>query len=316
MKTVLVTGGAGYIGSVAVKKLIEKKFNVIVIDNLSRGLKELINEKANFYKGDLCDKDFLEKVFSENKIESVIHFAGYKAVGESMKNATKYSQNISGTINLLDTMNIHCVKRIIFSSTAAVYGTPKEKIIDETCETNPINYYGFTKLTCENLIKWYSEIYGLKYCILRYFNVAGDGGLNYIDPYAENIIPIIMEFVFEKRNKLTIFGDDYDTRDGTGIRDYLHVSDLINAHILALDLKENQVINLGTSSGTSVKELVHETEKIIGKKIDFEIKGRRTGDPDMLTTSNKKAKEILGWIPKRDVKDIIYSTWEAYRGIN
>jgi UDP-glucose 4-epimerase len=313
MKNILVTGGAGYIGSVCVKKLIEKNKNVIIIDNLSKGLKELVDKKAKFYEGDLCDKDFVDKVFSENKINEVIHFAGYKAGRESMKNVVKYSQNITGTINLLDAMIKYKVELIVYSSSAGVYGNPKKKIINEDCNTSPINYYGYTKLACENLIKWYSKIYGLKYCFLRYFNVAGDGGLDYIDPDAQNIFPIIMEVIFGIREKLVIFGEDYNTKDGTCVRDYIHVLDLVDAHISALDIKKNCALNLGSGEGFSLKDLVNTTEKITGKNFNFEFGERQDGEPDFLMASNLKAKEVLNWTPKYSLKDMIESIYEVYK---
>jgi len=312
-KTILVTGGAGYIGSVAVKVLVEKGYNVVVIDNLSKGSKELVHKKAKFYEADLVDDVSLGKVFVENDINAVILFASYKAVEESMKDAVKYSDNIKGTINLLNQMIKNDVKKIIFSSSAAVYGEPKKGIVDEKSPTKPINFYGFTKLDCENIIEWYHEIYNLGYVSLRYFNVAGDAGLNYVDPDAKNVLPIIMEVLFEKRDKLMVFGDDYPTRDGTCIRDYIDVNDLVDAHILALETDYNGVINLGTSNGVSVKELITLTEEVVGKKIPFIIGKKRPGDPPMLIASNKLAKKVLGWEPKRTVKEMIKTTYEAYK---
>jgi UDP-glucose 4-epimerase len=313
-ETILVTGGAGYIGSAAVKKLISKGYDVIVVDNLSKGKRNLVDKKAIFFEVDLTNKKELATVFNQ-KIDYVMHFASYKAVGESMKNPEKYSDNIIGTINLLDLMVKHNVKKIIYSSTAAVYGMPEKNPITEDHPTNTINYYGYTKLTSEKIIDWYSSIHDLKYVSLRYFNIAGDFGLNYIDPEAENIFPIIMEVIFGKRDKLTIFGDDYDTRDGTCIRDYIDIHDLIDAHILALNINENQIINLGTSNGTSVKELVDAIIKVTGKDFPYEIGKKREGDPGTLIASNEKAKEILNWEPKKDIKDMIKSTFDAYNNI-
>ncbi len=312
MKTILVNGGAGYIGSVAVKELIKKGYNVIVIDNLSKGLKELVDVGAKFYEFDLTEKEKVMKVFSENKIDGVIHFAAYKAVGESMEDAPHYSDNIRGLMSVLDAMVAYDVKRIIFSSTAAVYGEPDEEILTEKTPTKPVNYYGFTKLKCEEIMEWYTQIHGLKPLALRYFNVAGDGGLNYIDPNALNVLPIIMEVVFGIRSELEIYGNDYDSRDGTCIRDYIDVRDLVDAHILALDNNYCGPINLGTSKGTSVMELVKYTEEVTGKEFPHKIVGRRAGDPGVLTASNKLAKEILGWEPKYNIKDMIQTTYDAY----
>jgi UDP-glucose 4-epimerase len=311
-QTVLVTGGAGYIGSAAVKSLIYEGYNVIVVDNLSKGKKKLVDKKAIFYKADLTDKKKLMKIFENNKINIIMHFASYKAVGESMINPKKYSDNITGTINLLDLMVKYNIKKIIYSSTAAVYGIPNKKIIDENHPTNTINYYGYTKLASEEIINWYSKIHNLNYVFLRYFNIAGDFDMNYVDPNAENIFPIIMEVIFGKRDKLIIFGDDYDTRDGTCVRDYIDIHDLIEAHILALNINDNQIINLGTSNGTSVKELVKGVIEVTGKDFSYEIGKKREGDPATLIASNKKAKEILGWKPKKTIKEMIKSTFDAY----
>jgi UDP-glucose 4-epimerase len=311
---ILVTGGAGYIGSLCVKKLIDNNHEVVVIDNLSHGRKDLIDKNAVFYEKDLNDMIALDEIFTKHKIESVIHFAGYKDVGESSKNGIKYSQNISGTINLLNAMVKHNVNKIIYSSSAALYGIPLEsKPITEENPVSPINYYGYTKLCCEDLIKWYGQIYNLKYVSLRYFNVAGDGGLNYVDYNAQNVIPIIMEVVFEKRDIFQIYGNDYDTRDGTCIRDYIDVSDLVNAHILALNCNNNEIINLGTGLGTSVKELLDVTLKVTNINIPFRYVSRREGDPAFVVSGNEKAKKVLGWLPKYDIFHMINTTYNAYK---
>ena len=306
--TILVTGGAGYIGSVAVKKLIERGFNVLVIDNLSKGKRELVDKEADFLKGDILDKSFLEEVFSKSKIEKIIHFAALKSAGESMNSPETYSQNIIGTINILNKMVEHKVKDIIFSSSAAVYGEPKREIIEEDHSTNPINFYGFTKLESERIIDWYAKLKDISYISLRYFNVAGDGGLNYIDPNAENIFPIIGEVISQKREKLQVFGNDYKTKDGSCIRDYIHVEDIVDAHIRALDLKGDHIINLGTSKGVSVLELINAFKEVSGKDIPYKITKRREGDPAILVASNKKAKELLSWEPKKEIKEMIEST--------
>lgn len=305
---ILVTGGAGYIGSVAAHELLEKGHQVVVIDNLSKGLKKLVPEKAGFYNYDLTDSRISEVMKDQ---DAVMHFAAYKAAGESMHDAPKYSHNIRGTINLLDAMVHAGVKRMIYSSSAAVYGIPETKKVDESAALNPINYYGYTKLACEDLIRWYGQIHGISYVAFRYFNVAGDGGLKYIDPNAENILPLIMEVVTKKRDKLTVFGDDYDTRDGTGLRDYIHVSDLARAHMMALDLKGNHMINLGSESGTTVMELIRMTEEITGKSVAYEIGPRREGDPASLVASTKKAGSI-GFKPEYGIREMVKSTYEAY----
>lgn len=309
MKTILVTGGAGYIGSVCVHKLISLGYKVIVIDNLSKGMKHLIHKDAEFYQLDL--KDSLEKPF-RNQIHAVIHFAAYKAVGESMENAPKYSDNITGTINLLNHMVKHNVKKIIFSSTAAVYGIPEYTPLNEDHPTNPENFYGASKLECERILAWYSRIHNLQYVSLRYFNVVGDA-LNYLDPEPENILPIIMEVITKKRSQLTIFGDDYNTRDGTCLRDYIDVNDLIDAHIKALELNTNEIINLATSNGTTVLELIKLTEKALQTKLNFKRGDRRKGDPGVVIASNKKALDLLKWKPTTPLLESIKSTYKAYK---
>ncbi len=309
--TILVTGGAGYIGSACVKALILRGHDVIVIDNLSKGMRKLVDPKARFYEGDLKDKAALGKVF-ENRIDAVIHIAAYKAVEESMKDPEKYSDNIRGTLSLLDMMAMHGVKKLIYSSTAAVYGMPNSDLIDEGHPTEPINYYGYTKLASEQLIGWYSRLNSMDYVSLRYFNVAGDSGLGYLDPQPLNVLPIIMEVLTKKREKFVIFGKDYDTRDGTCVRDYIDVSDLIRAHVLALDTKGSHIVNLGTSRGVSVKELVEAASEVTGRELPFEYGERRQGDPAVLVASNERAKQILGWEPEKDIKDMIRSTFRAY----
>lgn len=294
---ILVTGGAGYIGSATVKRLIELGHSVVIIDNMSKGQERLIHLKAKFYQIDLIDKNDLKKVFSENRFDAVIHLAGYKAAGESMIKVKKYSQNIIGTINLLDYMTKFNVKKIIFSSSAAVYGEPQYNPVDEKHPTNPMNYYGFGKLECERIISWYSKLKGIIGVNLRYFNVIGDAGLNYIDPTPENILPIIEKVITGKKEKVIIFGNDYKTRDGTCIRDYIDINDLVEAHILALNLNENQTINLGTGEGITVLELIKQIEDERGIKINFEYGPRRKGDPAIVTASFEKAKKILRWKP-------------------
>ena len=308
----LVTGGAGYIGSAMVKALVEKGHEVIVVDNLSKGSIKLVNKKSKFYEVDLVNKEKLDKVFRENKINSVIHFAAYKSVEESMENEIKYFDNIIGTVNLLNLMVEYNVKKIVYSSTALVYGTPEYTPLDENHPTNPVNCYGFTKLECEKIIEWYFKVHSINYLCLRYFNVAGDCGLKYIDASPKNIFPIIMETLSGKRNKLIIFGSDYNTRDKTCIRDYIDINDLVRAHILALNVNKNGIINLGTSKGISIKELVDYTIKTTGKKFNYEFGERRKGDLPKLVAANKKAKDILGWEPEKGIKEMIKSTYSAY----
>lgn len=309
---ILVTGGAGYIGSVAVSQLLAKGYTVVVIDNLSKGVRSLVPKGADFYEGDLCDSTFVSSVFKKHTFDSVIHFAAYKAVDESLHNVAKYSDNITGTIVLLNAMATHKVSRIVFSSSAAVYGVPEIDIIDETVDPAPINYYGFTKLEMERIMKWYADCYGMHCVMLRYFNVAGDGGLGYIDPFAKNIFPILAEVLTGKRERIEVFGNDYPTRDGTCVRDYIHVIDLIDAHINALSVDGFHVVNLGTSHGSTVLELIKVFEEVSGKKILYSITGRRDGDPACLVASSEKALKLLQWKPQLDIKEMVASTLKAY----
>ncbi|MGM5480902.1 MAG: UDP-glucose 4-epimerase GalE [Nanobdellota archaeon] len=312
MTTVLVTGGAGYIGSGAAKKLLEKGYKVIIIDNLSKGKQELVPEKTLFIKGDLTDKVLVEDVFSKQDIDAVMHFAAYKAVGESMADAVKYSDNITGSLVLLNAMARHGVKQIIFSSTAAVYGDGSDEPITESTPVDPKSYYGATKLSVEKNLKWYKQIHDINHVILRYFNVAGDTGAGYVDPKAENIFPIISEVLTGKREELTVFGDDYDTHDGTGVRDYIDVNDLIDAHVKAVELEGSATINLGTGKGYSVLDLVKAFEKVSGTKIPYRLGARREGDPALVVASYEKANTLLGWTPTRSIEETVKATLDAY----
>ena len=308
---VLVTGGAGYIGSVAVKLLLDAGHHVAVVDNLSKGKKELVDSRAVFYKCDITDVKALGVVFSSLSFDAVMHFAAHKDAGESMRDIPKYSQNVAGTINVLDMMVKHDVGKIIFSSSAAVYGNPEYVPIDEDHPTEPINYYGFVKLECERLMGWYSKIHGIVCISLRYFNVAGDA-LGYVDPKASNVIPIIMEVAVGKRESLNVYGNDYDTADGTGVRDYIDVNDLAEAHVLALKLDSSETINLGTSKGTSVMELLTAMEDVCGHPVAYSVVERRPGDPASLTASFDKASKVLGWKPKKNVKEMVGNMHKAY----
>lgn len=305
---ILVTGGAGYIGSIAVRKLCDQGHKVTVIDNLSKGIQKLVDIRATFIKGDICEKNSIVLAFETSSPDLIIHFAAYKDAGESMTKPEHYSMNIIGLINVLDCMVKYKTAKIIFSSTAAVYGNPQYIPLDEHHPTAPINYYGFTKLACEQAIQWYGKIHNIKYINLRYFNVIGDGGLGYIDPKPSNIAPIIMETLFDKRTEFHIFGNDYNTPDGTCIRDYIDVNDLVNAHILAITHDKSDTFNLGTEQGYSVLDLIKTAEQISGKKLKKVIKERRAGDPPILTATFHKAKQILQWSPQitleKSIKDI------------
>ena len=229
-----------------------------------------------------------------------------------MLNQEKYQDNIRGTMNLLTLAPKLGAKQIIFSSSAAVYGDPKKPLIDELHACNPTNFYGYTKLAGEHLLEWSRKLNKIEYVALRYFNVAGDGGLNYVDPNAKNIFNVIAEVLCKRKKFLEIFGNDYNTKDGTGIRDYIHISDLADAHIKALDIKDSQIINLGSEKGYSVLDIVKEFEKVSGMKVPHKITKRRAGDPAKLIATSKKAKKVLAWTPKLGLKEMVESTWKAY----
>lgn len=314
----IVLGGAGYIGSHAVNKLIENNYDVIVVDNLQSGHEEAINSKAKFYKGDIRDKNFLSNVFKKENIDGVFHFAANSIVGESMKEPLMYfNNNVYGMQILLEVMNEHNVNKIVFSSTAATYGEPKQVPITEDMETCPTNTYGETKLVMEKMMKWCDKAYGMKYVALRYFNVAGaedDGSIGEDHNPETHLIPIVLQTALGKRDHITIFGDDYDTEDGTCVRDYVHVVDLVEAHILAMkyltDGGESNTFNLGSSQGFSVKEIVETARKVTDKDIKAIIGERRAGDPSKLIASSDKARKMLGWNPIRtNIENIIKDAW-------
>lgn len=319
MKKVLVLGGAGYIGSHAVARLVESGRDVVVVDNLLTGHIEAVHPNATFYEGDIRDKEFLSHVFEQEKIEQVVHFAASSLVGESVENPLKYfNNNVYGMQSLLEVMYEFDVKDIVFSSTAATYGEPEETPISETTLTNPKNPYGESKLMMEKMMKWCDNAYDMKYVSLRYFNVAGampDATIGEAHQPETHLLPIILQVALHQRDKLHIFGDDYPTPDGTCIRDYVHVLDLVDAHILALDYldknEESQIINLGSSHGFSVKELLDEVIRVTGQDIKYDVSPRRAGDPAILVASNDKAKKILGWNPTHtDIETIISTAWK------
>lgn len=314
---ILVCGGAGYIGSHAVYALLKRNEEVVVVDNLATGHSESVLG-GKLYIGDLRDEDFLDKVFSENNIEAVMHFAASSLVGESVENPFKYYENnVCGTLSLLKAMKKHGVKKIVFSSTAAVYGEPERIPIEEEDRTEPTNPYGETKLAIEKMLKWADAAYGIKYVALRYFNVAGaleTGEIGEDHSPETHLIPIILQVALGKRDKVMIYGNDYPTKDGTPIRDYIHVMDLVDAHILALEKlrKENksEVYNLGNGEGFTVKEVIEVARKVTGHPIPAEVTGRRPGDPAVLVASSEKAMKDLGWRPKyASLEEIIESAW-------
>ena len=322
---ILVTGGAGYIGSHCVLALLSKGYDVMIYDNLSTGHIETVNElkkygNVTFVQGDLLDKTHLGATLSGKNIEAVIHFAAFSQVGESVKNPEKYyTNNVIGTLNLLSVMLIHNIKKIVFSSTAATYGEPKYIPIDEEHPQQPINPYGQTKLFIEKIMDDYDKAYDLKSVRLRYFNVAGADSLSRVGEWHEpetHLVPNILKSTFGSGDSFKMFGDDYKTKDGTCVRDYINIEDLANAHILALEylLKggDTNYFNLGTKEGNTVKEVFSACEKVTNKKIPVTIMPRREGDPASLVADNTKAKRILGWNPKKTLEDSIKSAyaWE------
>ena len=316
--SILVVGGAGYIGSHMVKRLIEQGQEVVVVDNLSTGHRKAVDEKARFYEGDIRNHVFLKGVFDRENIDTVVHFAAFSIVPESMEKPLKYfDNNTAGMVALLEEMRDHDVKRIIFSSTAATYGVPEKSPIEETDRQAPINPYGESKLMMERIIRWADQAYGIKFVALRYFNVAGaypDGSIGEDHGPETHLTPIILQVAAGQRDQLKIFGDDYNTPDGTNVRDYVHVLDLVDAHILAINYlkagNDSDVFNLGSSTGFSVKQMVEAAREVTGEPIPAEIAERRPGDPDSLIAASQKARDVLQWQPQYDdVKEIIQTAW-------
>jgi UDP-glucose 4-epimerase len=318
---ILIIGGAGYIGSHVAREFLDAGHKVTVFDNLSSGLKENLFADAAFIKGDILRLEELAPAMKTG-FDALVHLAAFKAAGESMLVPEKYSvNNITGTINILNAAVTAGVKYIVFSSSAAVYGEPVYLPIDEAHPTNPENYYGFTKLEIERLLGWYDKLKGIKYAALRYFNAAGydvKGRITGLEKNPANLLPIVMEAACGVRQEVAIFGDDYDTRDGTCIRDYIHVSDLALGHVQALDYlaKTNTslTVNLGSEAGISVLEMLEHARRITGEAIPACIAPRRAGDSAKLTSSAKLAKEQLGWTARySDPETLIRTSWDAYR---
>lgn len=318
--SVLVLGGAGYIGSHTVDRLVEAGKDVVVVDGLVTGHLAAVRKEAKFYQGDLADKDFMRKVFTENPdIDAVIHFAAFSLVAESMKDPLKYfDNNTAGMVKLLEVMNEFDIKYIVFSSTAATYGIPEKMPIYEDDPQLPINPYGESKLMMEKIMRWADEAYGIKFVALRYFNVAGakpDGSIGEDHHPETHLLPIVLQVAMGEREKLQIFGDDYNTPDGTNVRDYVHPFDLADAHILAVDYlrngNESSAFNLGSSTGFSNLEIVKAAREVTGKEIPAEIAARRGGDPDTLIAASEKARKVLGWKPEfDDIHKIIETAWK------
>jgi UDP-glucose 4-epimerase len=319
---VLVCGGAGYIGSHMVAELLEKGEEVVILDNFQKGHRDsLVGGKL--YCGDLRDTEILNKIFTENNIDAVIDFAADSLVGESVTEPLKYfDNNIGSTINLLKAMRDHNVKYIVFSSTAATYGEPDNIPILEEDKTFPTNPYGESKLAVEKILKWCDNAYGIKYTALRYFNAAGahvSGNIGEDHRPESHLIPLILQVALGQREKIMVFGDDYNTEDGTCVRDYIHVTDLANAHLLSVERLrkggDSVICNLGNGQGFSVKEVIDVTRKVTGREIKAEIAPRRAGDPAVLIASSDKAHKILGWEPKHaSLETIIETAWKWHKG--
>ena len=319
---ILVLGGAGYIGSHTALELVKAGNEVVIADNLVTGYRKAIPKGAKFYEGDLRDSDFLDNLFHQEKIDAVIHFAAYSLVGESVTNPLKYyDNNLYGTKVLLEAMVKNNVGKIVFSSTAATYGEPENIPILESDRTCPTNPYGETKLAMEKMFKWTAEAHGLRYVSLRYFNACGadeSGTIGEAHNPESHLIPLILQVPNGKRETISIYGTDYDTPDGTCIRDYIHVTDLAQAHILAVKYLANggksDIFNLGNGVGYSVREVIETARKVTGHPIPATETSRRAGDPARLVASSEKAKSVLGWKPVHDsLEEIIASAWNWHK---
>ncbi|WP_409968317.1 UDP-glucose 4-epimerase GalE [Bengtsoniella intestinalis] len=316
MKTILVAGGAGYIGSHMVALLVERGYEVVVVDNLCTGHWQAV-KGAKLRVGDVRDGAFLDSVFTEFKVDGVINFAAFSLVGESVTKPLKYyGNNVAGSQSMLSAMERHGVDKIVFSSTAATYGEPEKQPIEETDRTLPTNPYGESKLAIEGMLKWCHQAYNIGYAALRYFNAAGsntDVCIGEDHGPETHLIPLVMKTALGQRATIGIFGEDYPTADGTCIRDYIHVRDLVEAHLLALEHLErggeSGVFNLGSGDGFSVKEIIDSARRITGREIPAIVEPRRAGDPSVLIASNQKAAEVLGWTPKRGLDEIIADAW-------
>lgn len=316
---ILVIGGAGYVGSHAVKQLVKNGDDVVVLDSLYTGHRKAVDPKAKFYQGDIRDKFLVSKILRNEKIDAVMHFAAYSIVPESVKNPLKYyDNNVAGMIALLEAMNDAKVKYLIFSSSAATYGIPKKLPITEDTPLNPINPYGESKMMMEKIMAWADKAYGIKWTALRYFNVAGaasDGTIGEDHSPETHLIPNILKSAIAGDGNFTIFGDDYNTKDGTNVRDYVQVEDLADAHILALKhlMKSNKsdIFNLGTAHGYSNLEVLNAAKDVTGIDIPYTIGPRRDGDPDSLVADSTKARTILSWTPKHEsVNEVIATAWK------
>ena len=321
MKSILVAGGAGYIGSHVVLSFLRAGHRVTVLDNLSTGRQANLFEGVSFVHGDVQDRTLLRDVLAQN-YDAAIHLTALKAAGESMEFPERYArQNISGTLNLLEAVSNSATRCFIFSSSAAVYGTPEFLPISEEHPLRPANFYGFTKLEIERLLAWYDRLKGIKFACLRYFNAAGydaNGEICGLESNPANLLPVVMETACGKRDRLQVFGNDFPTKDGTGVRDYIHATDLADAHLKAFETVSadgrSLTVNLGTGRGHSVMEVVRMTERVTGREVPFEMVARRKGDPPELFADSRLANRLLHWTPQfSDLKTVVDSTWQAYR---
>ncbi len=328
---ILVIGGAGYIGSHVVYELNDAGHQVTILDNFATGLRENVDTRATLVEGDMRDHTLLNRLLSgdsdtENgspeKFDSVFHFAALKAAGESMENPERYTRaNLIATMELLNMMVEHNVKNFVFSSSAATYGSPEYLPIDEEHPQKPINYYGYTKLVIEQTLDWYSRLKGLRYAALRYFNAAGydvNGRILGKEQNPANLLPIVMEVASGSRSKMQVFGDDYPTRDGTCIRDYIHVNDLATAHVSSMEYLEAQdrdlQLNLATGEGYTVLEVIQEAEKVSGNKVTYDMVGRREGDPAELVATSDRAEHQIGWKAEHSsLTQLVQSMWNVYQ---
>ncbi len=309
---IFVTGGAGYIGSICVEQLLESGHEVVVFDNLTEGHRRAVDPRAELITGDLQNRDEIESALARTRPDAVMHFAANALVGESMQNPSKYFRNnVTAGINLLDAMLAAGCKRFVFSSTCATFGTPDRVPIDESLPQRPINPYGESKLIFEKILRWYDEIHGLRFVGLRYFNAAGATEKYGEDHRVEtHLIPNILKVALGQKDYVSIFGTDYETPDGTCVRDYIHILDLAQAHMLALGAEKSAFYNLGTGGGTSVREVIAACEKVSGRKIAVREEPRRSGDPARLIASSEKIQKELGWQPRfQSIEQIIESAW-------
>lgn len=313
---IFVTGGAGYIGSVCAEALLQRGDEVTIFDNLTEGHRMAMDSRATFIQGDLSDPKSISLAIATSRPDAVMHFAANAQVAESMENPYKYfHNNVCGGLNLLNAMVEHCVKRLVFSSTCATFGTPDRVPIDESVPQVPVNPYGESKLMFEKILRWFDQIHGIQFAALRYFNVAGaTERLGEHHRVESHLIPSVLRVALGQRTHAEIFGTDHPTPDGTCIRDYIHVLDLAEAHILALEISKSDFFNLGTGGGTSVKEVIEACRRVTGHEIPAVAKPRRPGDPARLVASSEKAKRGLGWKPQfQNIDSIVESAWRWHK---